>query len=132
MVLVCLKVVPPLLYDWISLLLFAPLRSLLDCHENYTLGLSLRSMRTDALTCRLEKANCTTSWECGQITEQFNKAFDSFSQQKKMRAFDSLWESASENEIIIVSKAKEHNLARASKYIYQKEGYNMWEHLQDL
>ena len=35
MVLVCHKVVPPLLYDWISLLLFAPLRSLLDCHENY-------------------------------------------------------------------------------------------------
>ena len=29
-------------------------------------------------------------------------------------------------EFSIVSKAKELNLAHASKYIYQKEGYNMW------
>lgn len=42
-------------------------------------------------------------------------------QKKKKRkghAFDSLLESASDNEIIIVSKAKELNLARASEYIY--------------
>ena len=43
--------------------------------------------------------------ECGQITEQFSEAFDSFSPIKKKRhAFDSLWESASENENIIVSR----------------------------
>ena len=37
------------------------------------------------------KANCTTSWECGQISEQFNKAFNSFSPKKKKKKMAFVW-----------------------------------------